>query len=451
MPPSQQSPEIRWFDFSTPQMRAFHMTWGAFFLSFFAWFAIAPLMTVVRDELKLTKEQIGWCLMASVGITILARLAAGWLCDWYGPRLTYTWLLILGSIPVMGIGLSTNFETFLFFRLMIGIIGASFVVTQYHTTRMFAPNIVGTANATTAGWGNLGGGVTQFAMPLLFAGLVGGLALSPAAGWRVAMIVAGAACTIWGVLYYYFTQDTPEGNFSDIGEKGGSKVTAGEAWQSFLAACRDHRVWALFVAYGACFGIELTIKGIAAMYFADYFGLDLFWAGVCAFCYGGMNIFARTLGGYVADRWGAAYGQQGRVKWLFITLIGEGLLLLLFAQMAWIALAIPALMIFACFVQMSAGATFAVVPFINRKALGAVAAIVGAGGNVAAVMFGFLFTLGWEWPIVLTCLGFVVLVASSSALFVQLEEEAPVAEASPAAAQPEPFSQPLMEPAMAGE
>ena len=50
---------IRLFNFSTPQMRAFHMSWFSFFLCFFAWFGIAPLMAVVRDELGLTKTQIG--------------------------------------------------------------------------------------------------------------------------------------------------------------------------------------------------------------------------------------------------------------------------------------------------------------------------------------------------------------------------------------------------------
>jgi len=77
-------------------------------------------MKVVRDELSLTKSQIGWTIIASVAITVLARLVIGWLCDRVGPRLTYTWLLIMGSLPVMGVGFAYNFETFLIFRLLIG-------------------------------------------------------------------------------------------------------------------------------------------------------------------------------------------------------------------------------------------------------------------------------------------------------------------------------------------
>ena len=55
---------------------------------------------------------------------------------------------------------------------------------------MFAPNCVGTANATSAGWGNLGGGVTQMVMPLVFAGFVG-LGFLDAMAWRLSMVAAG--------------------------------------------------------------------------------------------------------------------------------------------------------------------------------------------------------------------------------------------------------------------
>jgi NNP family nitrate/nitrite transporter-like MFS transporter len=144
------------------------MTWFAFFLCFFGWFGIAPLMAIVREDLMLTKAQVGNTIIASVAITVLVRLLIGPLCDKYGSRLTYTWLLILGSLPVMAISLAQSYESFLLFRLAIGAIGASFVITQYHTSMMFAPNCIGTANATTAGWGNLGGGVTQMIMPLIF-------------------------------------------------------------------------------------------------------------------------------------------------------------------------------------------------------------------------------------------------------------------------------------------
>ena len=83
---------IRLLTFSTAPMRAFHLSWIAFFLSFVAWFGIAPLMAIVRDDLKLTKAQIGNTVIASVAITIFARLLTGWLCDRFGPRRTYSTL-----------------------------------------------------------------------------------------------------------------------------------------------------------------------------------------------------------------------------------------------------------------------------------------------------------------------------------------------------------------------
>jgi MFS transporter, NNP family, nitrate/nitrite transporter len=43
------------------------------------------------------------------------------------------------------------------------------------------------------------------------------------------------------------------------------------------------------------------------------------------------------------------------------------------------------MMLSGLFIKMSNGATYVVVPFVNRKALGAVAGIVGAGGNVGCV------------------------------------------------------------------
>ncbi len=380
---------ISLFSLQTVQMRAFHMSWFAFFLAFFGWFGIAPLMVIVRDDLGLTKTQIGNTVIASVAITIVARLVIGWLSDRIGPRRAYTWLLIFGSLPVMGIGLAQNYESFLLFRLAIGVIGASFVITQYHTSVMFAPNVVGTANATTAGWGNLGGGVTQMVMPLLLAGILM-FGVGEAVGWRVAMIVPGVALFITGIAYARFTKDAPDGNFDELrarGELAPVEATKG----SFMEAARDGRVWALFVIYGACFGIELTINNVAALYYHDHFELSIGMAGLIAGLFGLMNLFARTLGGVCGDFAGVRFGLRGRVLFLGVVLFLEGIALLVFSRMDVLLLAIPAMIVFSIFVQMSEGATFSVVPFVNRNALGSVAGIVGAGGNAGAVAAGFLF------------------------------------------------------------
>lgn len=216
---AKKATKISLFNFSTAAMRAFHMSWLAFFVCFFAWFACAPLMPVIAGEFHLTKDQIANINIAAVAITILVRLIVGPLCDKYGPRKTYTALLIIGSLPVFGVASANSYESFLFFRLLIGAIGASFVITQYHTSIMFASNVVGTANAATAGWGNAGGGATQALMPLLLAALVM-FGVEQTLGWRIALIVPGVMMLIVGALYWKFTQDCPQGNFKELRAAG---------------------------------------------------------------------------------------------------------------------------------------------------------------------------------------------------------------------------------------
>jgi MFS transporter, NNP family, nitrate/nitrite transporter len=399
-------------------MRAFHMSWLAFFLCFFGWFGLAPLMPVIRQDLHLTKEQIGNSIIASVAVTVLARLLIGWLCDRIGPRRAYAGLLIAGAIPVMCAGFAHDYVTFLLIRLAIGSIGASFVITQFHTSVMFAPNIVGTANATAAGWGNLGGGVTQIVMPLLFSGFLS-LGVGAAWGWRLAMVVPGFALFLAGFAYYFLTRDTADGDFRDLRIAGLMPARANAAG-AFREACRDRRVWALAVLYGACFGMELTVDNVAALYFVDYFKLSLQSAGIAAGAFGMMNLFARALGGIVSDRSYMRWGLRGRTMLLGATVALEGIAFVCFSQARWLPLAIASMLITGLFIKMSNGATYAIVPFVNKRALGAVAGIAGAGGNAGAVAAGFLFkSSSIAWPQALLILGVLVLLTSSLAFLVR--------------------------------
>src|SRR5258708_4085119 len=234
---TQPLEKIRLFSLGTVQMKTFHITWLMFFVCFFGWFGLAPLMPTIRGELGLTKGQVGNLIIASVTSTIIARLIIGKFCDIWGPRKTAVRLLVLGSVPVFLVGLAHSYTTFLLFRLAIGVIGASFVITQYHTSQMFGAKIKGTANAVTGGWGNLGGGVTNMVMPLIFASIVG-FGYTKAEAWRYAMIVPGMMMLIMAYLYNKYTKDTPEGNYDEIGYV---KKQTKTDW-SILA---DWRIWAL--------------------------------------------------------------------------------------------------------------------------------------------------------------------------------------------------------------
>ncbi|KAI9451188.1 major facilitator superfamily protein [Russula earlei] len=372
------------FSLKGVQMKTFHITWLMFFVCFFGWFGLAPLMPTIRADLHLTKAQVGNLVIVSVSTTIIARLIIGKLCDTWGPRKTAIRLLIVGSLPVFFVGLAKDYTSFLLFRAGIGIIGASFVITQFHTSMMFASKIKGTANAVAGGWGNLGGGITNMTMPLVFAAIVG-FGYTKSVAWRYAMILPGVMMLVVAWLYYRFTKDTPNGNYDEIGR---TKATAAKTDWSILA---DWRIWALTFAYAMCFGMEITFDNVASLHFVDTFKLSQasagFWAGV----FGLMNLFARALGGIVSDKIGGKYGMRGKGIFLAGMLLLEGAGIILFAQAGSLGMAIVSMLSFALFLKMANGATYGIVPFINEKNVGLISGIVGAGGNLGGMLFGFLF------------------------------------------------------------
>ena len=381
---NQPLTKLNIFSFKGIQMKTFHITWLTFFACFFGWFGLAPLMPGIRADLGLTKSQVGNTIIAAVSATIFARLIIGKLCDSWGPRKTYTALLLIGAFPVMLVGLAHSYTSFLLFRLAIGIIGASFVITQFHTSVMFAPNIKGTANAVVGGWGNLGGGVTNMLMPVIFAAIVG-FGYTKAEAWRYAMVIPGVMLLIMAFVYYKFTKDTPDGNYEDINRV--KKVASKTDW-SILS---DWRVWSLSLAYAVCFGMEITFDGVAALHFTDTFKLSMGKAGFYAGAFGFMNIFARALGGISADKIGKKYGMRGKGILLAVMLLLEGCGIILFAKAGSLEMAIVSMVTFALFLKMANGATYAITPFVNEKNVGMVSGIVGAGGNVGGMLFGFLF------------------------------------------------------------
>src|SRR5207253_8244652 len=103
---AKQLTRLKIFSLEGIQMKTFHITWLMFFVCFFGWFGLAPLMPTIREDLHLTKSQIGNLVIISVSSTIIARLLIGKLCDNWGPRKTAIRLLLVGSLPVFLVGLA---------------------------------------------------------------------------------------------------------------------------------------------------------------------------------------------------------------------------------------------------------------------------------------------------------------------------------------------------------
>ena len=229
---------------------------------------------------------------------------------------------------------------------------------------------------------------------------------------------------IVGFLYWKLTQDCPQGNFSELRAQGvsvGSDKKGGMA--ILMHAAKNYRVWILFGAYAACFGIEIFIHNIVAMYYVENFEFGLKEAGMAAGIFGLLALFARALGGIVSDRVALSKGLDGRTKVLFLMILLEGVFLVVFSQMNSAMLAILTMTVFALFTHMACGATYALVPFIDRDALGGVAGIIGAGGNVGAVAAGFLLKGMLDIQTTLMVLGGLVVIAASCVLMIRFSVE----------------------------
>eukprot|EP00571_Detonula_confervacea_P016207 CAMPEP_0172296820 /NCGR_PEP_ID=MMETSP1058-20130122/12_1 /TAXON_ID=83371 /ORGANISM="Detonula confervacea, Strain CCMP 353" /LENGTH=514 /DNA_ID=CAMNT_0013005879 /DNA_START=68 /DNA_END=1612 /DNA_ORIENTATION=- len=380
--------EIKLLSFARPHMRAFHCSWFCFFIAFFIWFAIAPLLPEVKESLGLTKQQIWTSNICSVAGTIFLRFINGPLCDKYGPRIPMGAILAFASIPCAMTGLVNSSASLSILRFFIGFGGSTFVMCQFWTSRMFTKEIAGTANALVGGWGNLGGGVTQIVMGSVLFPLFK-LGMSAEQAWRTVCIVPACVGLATGLAIFKISDDCPQGNYSEMKKKGTMAEVSASA--SFRTATMNVNTWLLFVQYACCFGVELTMNNAAASYFRETFELTTETSAAIASLFGWMNLFARGIGGYVSDKANGKMGMRGRLIWQTCCLLIEGVMVLIFTNTKSLGLAIFIMVIFSSFVQAAEGSTYGVVPYVNPPVTGSIAGIVGAGGNTGAVCFGLGF------------------------------------------------------------
>lgn len=269
---NDRATEFKLFQLSRPHMRAFHCAWFSFFLAFYVWFAIAPLLNEIQVTLNLSKENIWTSSICSDAAAILMRLIAGPLCDNVGARIPMAIFLGLASIPNFTVGLIQGSAGLCVVRFFIGIAGTTFVFAMYWCTQMFTKEKTGEVSGIVAGWGNAGGAFAQIIMgAVLFPAFTNYYGGDREASWRTICMIPAAIGLAWSFIIIFISDDAPMGYYKEMKKTGTMDHNNGAA--SFAkAAWTDKNTWILSMQYAACFGVELMMNNGASLYFISEFG-----------------------------------------------------------------------------------------------------------------------------------------------------------------------------------
>ena len=199
-------------DFKQQRIKTLHYTWIAFFITFYVWFNMAPLATTMLSSIEwLTKEHIKVLAICNVALTIPARIVVGTLIDKYGPRRVFSGLMIVLSIPVFFFAFGNSFIQLIISRLILGTIGAGFVIGIKMMAIWFPKNMIGRAEGFYAGWGNFGSAWAAITLPWFALTVCEKWFGLGEDGWRYALAANGLVSLIYGIMYYFLVSDHPPG------------------------------------------------------------------------------------------------------------------------------------------------------------------------------------------------------------------------------------------------
>ena len=426
------------FAFGRAEIVALHKTWMAFFITFYVWFNMAPLVTTIMKDTGLTLDQLKVLAICNVALTVPMRVFVGMICDRIGPRKTFSLVMWAMTLPCLWFAFAPNYTQMLISRLVLSAVGTGFVVGIAMTSLWFKPRDAGFSQGVEAGLGNWGSSLAAITMPIL--------ALTVMDSWRWAVATSGVIMFLYGTYYWFAITDGPKGTARPVARK--AQAIEVSTWADLVLAIiwtipiwgvlsllvkmvtkkgyitadvslmlyavivtmvlyqifnlikvnvpilkkgvpeddkyRFTQVGTLCASYVVTFGAELAVISMLPMFFQKTFALTPVMAGLFGSMFALMNFFSRALGGYVSDR----TPTRKLAHMIYLAGVTGGFVLMGMITPEWpLAMAVVVTIICALFVTGGCGTTFALIPFVKRRITGNVAGYAGAYGNVGAVVY----------------------------------------------------------------
>ncbi|KAK1603881.1 hypothetical protein QYE76_027554 [Lolium multiflorum] len=369
-------------------MRAFHLTWISF-ICFVSIFAAAPLEPIIGDNLSLVKADIENAAVASLSGSIFSKLAMEVIFDLVGPRYGCAFLVMLTAPIVSCMSPIDNAAGYITVRFLTGFSLATFVACQNWIRTMFNRNTIFAINGCFAGRGNMGGGATQFFIPL-FMHPIKICGATTFVAWRIAYFMPGMMHIVMGILVLILRQDLLDGNFlrlrNDIDTK---KYSISKV---LLDAATNYRTWVFVLLYGYCMGVELNADNILLEYYFDHFHLDLSTTCTIAASFIMANIIAHPMAGYLSDLGSNYFGIHARLSNICILQTAGSAFCLWLGRASALPASITAMVLFSICAQAAACVViFGLAPFVFWPSLGIISGMTSHGSNFGAGLMQLLF------------------------------------------------------------
>lgn len=382
--------------------------WAILALTFFlqacssmAVFSFGPLAPFLRDDLGITRAQVGMFSSTIYLGMVLFGTHAGWLTDKFGIR-----FFMIGGPGVMGIVFLTLALTHSFIPVLLIVfvagIGYQFInpTTVKTLTQWFPPRMRGTAIGIKQAGISFGGAVAAVSLPTI--------ALSW--GWHGGVVVIGAAILVIVVLCLIFYREP----FTEMKLSKSTLITM----KGLLQTVTNRNIL-LQSAAGAMYCVpSVVLSTYLVLYLKETLLIPVVVAGTCLMVSQFGTIAGRILWGVISDRF---FGGKRKG-----TLILMGILVAIISVIAMaISAGTPRWLIYVIFAAFgfSSGIHGVHVTFLAELAgekmaatgVGFGAAISAIGMVIATPIFGYIvdktdsYGMAWVFVAVLAALGAVLI------------------------------------------